>query len=173
MIRKSIIAAVAFLTIASYANATLIAEWTFESAVPTTPGTSPGNFGAEGGVNAGASSLATGLHASAASVWSTPVGNGSAKSLSGDHWAVGDYYQFCTSTSGYSSIVVVDQTGSNTGPRFHLKSAPTVIQQRFFVHCLFNGAKYGLGSGTTAAQQRLGDVLAIPPDNLARLLPSD
>src|SRR5205823_15131909 len=69
------------------------------------------------GVLAAGSSF-TGLHASSLTVWSNPVGNGSAKSVSSDHWAVGDYYQFSFSTSGYSAISITwDQTGSNTGPR--------------------------------------------------------
>ena len=40
------------------------------------------------------------------------------KSFSSNNWAVGDYYQFQTSTSVYHAIQVSwDQTGSGTGPR--------------------------------------------------------
>src|SRR5262249_48929727 len=64
----------------------------------------------------------TGLHASAATVWSNPAGNASAKSVSSDHWAVGGYYQFSFSTSGYTAITITwDQLGSGTGPR-HFKA---------------------------------------------------
>ena len=56
-------------------------------------------------------------------VWSNPAGNGSAKSLSSNNWATGDYYQFTLtiSDSEFSglglSVYRFDQTGSNTGPK--------------------------------------------------------
>ncbi|MEI9897096.1 MAG: hypothetical protein WDN28_25350 [Chthoniobacter sp.] len=73
-----------------------------------------------GGVNA--SGVATGLHASGSTVWSNPVGNGSAKALSSNTWATGDYYQFTLSINdnafaGMGLEIAFDQTGSNTGPK--------------------------------------------------------
>ena len=92
---------------------TVLANWTFETSVPVTAGP----FAAEGGLNA-ASSFASGLHASGSVAYSTPSGNGSAHSFSSNNWAVGDYYQFTTSTTGFSNISVVwDQVGSSTGPK--------------------------------------------------------
>ena len=89
-----------------------LAEWTFESSVPTTAGP----HAAEGGLFAG-SSFATGSHASQAVVYSNPVGNGSFESFSSNNWGVGDFYQFQTSTAGYESISFQwDQTRSGTGP---------------------------------------------------------
>ncbi len=92
-----------------------LALWTFEnlaagfSATGTTPGQT---FTANSG-----SGTASALHASASSAWSSPVGNGTARSLSSDHWASGDYYQFSTSSIGFNSIQLSwDQTGSNSGP---------------------------------------------------------
>src|SRR5690349_21798851 len=76
-------------------QAVLIADWTFETSVPTTAGP----YVAEGGVNA-ATSFASGLHAGA-SVYSNPAGAGSAESFSSTAWAIGDYYQFTSSTIGY------------------------------------------------------------------------
>jgi hypothetical protein len=62
------------------------------------------------------SGTASGVHASS-DVFSTPVGNGSAESISATKWAVGDYWQFRTSTLGSSGIEVSwDQTSSSTGP---------------------------------------------------------
>jgi len=62
--------------------------------------------------------MASGAHASAATDWTTPAGNGSDNSLSANTWAIGDYYQFTLSTVGYSGIgVSFDTTGSGTGPR--------------------------------------------------------
>lgn len=120
MIRRTIFAAAVLMCVASYARATLIAEWTFEVSVPATAGPHT----AEGGVNA-ASSLALGSHSNGATVYSNPSGNGSNESFSSNTWSVGDYYEFCTSTTGYDTIVVSwDQAGSNTGPRdFDLKSS--------------------------------------------------
>ncbi len=119
MIRRTIFAAVVLMSVASYAHATLLAEWTFEVSAPVTAGPHT----AEGGLNA-ASSLALGVHPGG-STYSSPAGNGSARSFSSNTWVVGDYYQFCTSTTGYGSIVVSwEQAGSNTGPRdFDLKSS--------------------------------------------------
>jgi hypothetical protein len=62
--------------------------------------------------------VASGLHASALTDWSTPSGNGSTDSFSSNTWAVGDYWQFAFATSGYSGVsITFDQTGSATGPR--------------------------------------------------------
>ena len=44
------------------------------------------------------------------------VGNGSPKSMSGNGWAVGDYWQFQSSTLGFSDIgISFDQISSSTG----------------------------------------------------------
>lgn len=97
---------------ASSANADIIAQWTFETSIPATAGP----FAAEGGALA-ASSFASGLHASSATVYSNPVGNGSAESFSSNTWAIGDYYQFSTSSLSYDTITITwDQTRSGTGP---------------------------------------------------------
>lgn len=109
-------ALVASLGFTQIASADTLALWTFESltvsgTAATTP--SPNNFAPEVG-----SGSASALHASASTVWSTPAGNISAKSLSANNWAVGDYFQFTTSTLGYTGVTIsYDQTGSGTGPR--------------------------------------------------------
>ncbi|MDQ6609230.1 MAG: cadherin-like beta sandwich domain-containing protein, partial [Bacteroidota bacterium] len=100
---------------------TIIAKWTFEGVVTTNTGTTPtvstGTSVADVGTQTSGSSF-TGFHTSSATVWSNPTGNGSAKSLSSNTWAVNDYYQFVVNTTGYSTIsVIFDQTGSSTGPR--------------------------------------------------------
>jgi hypothetical protein len=95
-----------------------ISKWNYEAlGTLSTSGTVYNGPAATVGVNASGSSM-NGNHASAASSWINSGGNGSAISLSGNNWAVGDYYQFQTSTYGFSSVYVsLDQTGSNTGPR--------------------------------------------------------
>jgi hypothetical protein len=76
-----------------------------------TNSTSP-SFAAELGVG-----IASGVHASSSSVWSGPSGNGSARSLNVNTWAIGDYFEFSTSTTGYTNIGVSwSQTSSGTGP---------------------------------------------------------
>jgi len=110
-----------FFAVQSYAQTTL-AKWTFDAlSVSSTPGTSPtitaGSAAADSGALT-AGSAVSGLHASSSTVWSTPVGNGSAKSLSSNTWAIGDYYQFNFRTSGYGGIRITwDHVSSSTGPR--------------------------------------------------------
>jgi hypothetical protein len=97
-----------------YARASVVlANWTFEnytaSATPTATGPT---LLAEAGLGVGVA-VATGVHASSSAVWSSPAGNGSAKSFSANNWTVGDYYQFRASSLGYSGISLGwDQTGS-------------------------------------------------------------
>jgi hypothetical protein len=98
----------------------VLAKWTFEGVTTTNTGTTPtfsvGSAQADLGVKAATSNF-TGLHASAATVWSNPAGNGSLKAVSSNTWGVNDYYQFSLSTTGYAGISVsVDHNGSGTGP---------------------------------------------------------
>lgn len=100
-------------------RAATIAQWTFESSIPssgTNTQTSLSGIAPEVG-----SGSASGVHASAAA-WSSPSGNGSAHSFSVNTWAVGDYFQFQVSTLGFSGIgLSYDQISSSTGPgRFDL-----------------------------------------------------
>jgi hypothetical protein len=112
-----------YLASPSQSSAGLVATWDFETAATTNTGASPSPTVAAtipGGVNV--TGVATGLHASSATVWSNPAGNGSSKSLSSNMWATGDYYQFTISVSdnefsGLGLSVAFDQTGSNTGPK--------------------------------------------------------
>ena len=107
------VSALALLTAcAAPATADILANWTFEVSVPATAGP----HAAEAGVNA-AASFASGFHVSPSVVYSNPVGNGSLESFSSNFWAVGDYYQFITSTAGFQNISISwDQTRSSTGP---------------------------------------------------------
>jgi hypothetical protein len=101
-----------------YARASVIlANWTFETYTASATATATGpTLLAEAGLGAGVA-VATGVHASSSAVWSSPAGNGSAKSFSANNWTVGDYYQFRASSLGYSGISLRwDQTGSSTGP---------------------------------------------------------
>ena len=90
------------------ADPTVVANWTFETSIPATAGP----FAAETGTGS-----ALGFHAGA-TTYSSPAGNGSTHSFSSTAWAVGDYYQFQTSTLGDPNVAIsFDQTSSNTGPR--------------------------------------------------------
>ena len=72
---------------------------------------------ADSGINA-ATSFSTAKHADATTIWTAASGNGSSKSLSASKWAVNDYFQFQTSTLGYSNIqLAVDAVSSGTGPK--------------------------------------------------------
>ena len=102
-----------FLT--STASAGLIASWTFETTPPADvnnsasyPNAIPANSG---------SGNASGVHASGATDWTTPAGNGSANSFNSNNWSIGDYYQFQVSTLGMENLAFSwDQTRSATGP---------------------------------------------------------
>ncbi|MGL2966865.1 YDG domain-containing protein [Flavobacterium sp. XGLA_31] len=99
---------------------TAIAKWTFEGVTIATPGSTAvitaGSAVADQGLQT-SGSLFSSTHASTATIWSTPAGNGSTKSATSDHWAVGDYYQFKVNTSDYHDLAIAfDQTGSATGP---------------------------------------------------------
>ncbi len=98
------------------AAATIITQWTFES--PNTPAGATAATYPNAIAPAAGSGNAGGVHTSASTAWSTPAGNGSAYSFSSNNWSVGNYYQFSTSTTGFTGISVSwDQTGSATGPR--------------------------------------------------------
>jgi hypothetical protein len=103
------------LVVAQSSFGGIITQWTFETSSTAIGGTSNhiDNIAPETG-----SGLASEVHASASTVWSSPAGNFSSHSLSANNWSSGDYYQFQTSTIGFSGISVqYDQTGSSTGPR--------------------------------------------------------
>ena len=69
---------------------------------------------------------ADGLHASSSTVYSTPSGNGSARSISANNWASNDYYQIRFTSVGYQNLkLTFDQTGSSTGPAEFLVSYST------------------------------------------------
>jgi hypothetical protein len=94
-----------------------LALWTFEVSVPAATDQSViSNIEAEIGVKA-STSFASGVHASSATDYSNPVGNGSNESFSVNTWEQNDYFQFELNSTGYSDIKISwDQTGSSTGP---------------------------------------------------------
>lgn len=109
---KTVLAALAVAAYTSQAQAVAVVQWDFEAV--TAPAASTTWSGIAASLGAG---TASGVHASSAT-WSTPAGNGSAKSASVNTWAVGDYWQFSFSTTGYSGLILsVDQAGSSTGPK--------------------------------------------------------
>ena len=115
MIKTALAAtALAALTFALPAQAITVVKWDFESATaPVAAGTTWTSIAASTGTG-----TASGVHASAATAFSTPSGNGSPKSASANTWSVGDYWQFTFSTTGYTGLTLsFDQTGSSTGPR--------------------------------------------------------
>ncbi len=111
--RKSVAVMVVAILSAAPVLAATLANWTFEVSAPNTAGPHVAELGLFA-----ASSFASGFHANPSTVWSSPVGNGSQRSFSSNHWTAGDYYQFTTSTLGYENITFGwDQARSSTGPR--------------------------------------------------------
>jgi len=100
---------------------TLLSAWSFPTPLPTGTGNVPvGQIYSYGAADQGiltAGSSFRGVHASSASTWTSPSGNSSLYSLSGNNWAIGDYWEARFSTLGYSDINVGwDQARSSTGP---------------------------------------------------------
>jgi len=95
---------------------TTIAGWNFSDFGASVTNTSFGPVAATAGVNASGAVL-NGVHSNALSVWSSPVGNGNADSLSANTWTAGDYFQFQFSTLTFSNIGMAwSQARSSTGP---------------------------------------------------------
>ncbi|MCW5556048.1 MAG: PEP-CTERM sorting domain-containing protein [Verrucomicrobiae bacterium] len=114
---KRTIALLSVLAVSSVlsARADILAQWTFETSLPAgQPGAGVALTDIAAEVGTG---VASGFHVGD-SVYSNPVGNGSAESFSSTLWAVGDFYQFQFSTIGFTGIgISFDATSSNTGPR--------------------------------------------------------
>lgn len=108
MLKKSVVLiAVAILTLSgrSQAAPVTLAQWTFETSVPTTAGPHSPELGS------GAATINT------EGTISNPAGWGSIESFSSNGWDVGEYFQFQVSTLGFQDLQVGWQhTGSNTGP---------------------------------------------------------
>lgn len=110
-------AAFVFFSSGCLCQATMIADWTFETSQPNGSGTTISGIIAESGVNA-AISIASGCHANSSTAWTSPKGySGTANSFSGNRWSAGDYFQFQTSTVGFKDITIVfEQMSSDSGP---------------------------------------------------------
>ncbi|MFT3990892.1 MAG: PEP-CTERM sorting domain-containing protein [Luteolibacter sp.] len=93
---------------ALHSRAAVLVQWTFENSRPAASGFHDAETG--GG-------QASGSHASAATSYTSPIGNGSGYSFASNHWEAGDFYQFTFSTLGASGITLgFDQGSSLTGP---------------------------------------------------------
>jgi hypothetical protein len=134
---KTVLATIALAGFSYSAQAVTVVQWDFEAAVIPGAGTTWSGIAASLGTG-----TASGVHA-ASSTWSKPAGNGSPFSASSNAWAVGDYWQFSFSTTGYTGLVVnFDETGSNTGPRDFALAYSTngVTFTNFANYSLINGA---------------------------------
>jgi hypothetical protein len=110
---KALLASTALVALTLPANAVTVVQWDFQTppADLTDSATSPSVAASIG------TGTAVGVHASTATDWSTPAGNGSSDSLSSNTWATGDYYQFSFATTGFAGMTLsFDQTRSSTGP---------------------------------------------------------
>ena len=113
------VASVAAAFAATLAGADVVAGWSITTALPVGPPPSGATYvygAADLGANTVGSSL-RGVHAAAATVWTSPAGNGSQYSFSSNTWAIGDYYEVRLSTLGFTDISISwDQARSSTGP---------------------------------------------------------
>jgi hypothetical protein len=103
---KAILAATIFVFAGlGECQATILANWTFETSQPTTAGPISPEVGSGTASSSGVLNL------------NSPSGNGSAHSYSGNTWAVGDYFQFSVATIGFQDIKLSwAQSSSSTGP---------------------------------------------------------
>lgn len=109
-------AAIGIVTSGQTAHAAIIAQWTVEGT--TTPADlANSTTGPTVAAATGVGSLG-GVHLSAVTDWTTPVGPASENAYSVNTWTTGDYFQFSSTTAGFENIKVsFDATGSGTGPR--------------------------------------------------------
>ena len=113
------------------AQPTTLALWTMPTAFPTGAGLVPtgtsyrppnGSFPAgtpDQGLLAGSTSaILSTFHALAAATYTSPAGNGSQYSFSGNNWSPSDFYQVVLpTTGGWTNLSVSwDQARSSTGP---------------------------------------------------------
>ena len=112
------------------AQPTTLALWTMPTAFPTgtsvPTGTSylppNGSFPAgtpdQGLLTGSASAILSTFHALAAATYTSPAGNGSQYSFSGNNWSPNDFYQVVLpTTGGWTNLSVSwDQARSSTGP---------------------------------------------------------
>ena len=115
-------------------NGATIAHWTFEP--PYDPPTVMGNT-ITGLFPAVGNGLAMGFHASATTVFTAATGNGSPTSLVANEWTPGDYWQFQTSTIGFTDIqlgfaqIAINFGATNFSLRYSLdgSSFTTILSQ--------------------------------------------
>ena len=145
--KKYVLALLLGALVAPVQAQSVLASWNFNTATISGTAATFGPISANVGTGS-----ASGGHASSLTVWSSPAGNGSAKSFSSDHWAVGDYYQFSTSTVGVSGVSVAwDQTGSGTGPKdftFQYSTNGSIFADFANYSVLLNGAPNTAWSAT-------------------------
>jgi len=116
---RSAVAAGVVVLASSIASADVIVGWSVPNPLPVGPPPSGATYsigaGDQGALAAG--SDFSGVHANAATVWTSPAGNGSQYSFSSNTWGIGDYYQATFSTLNYAGVSVSwDQARSSTGP---------------------------------------------------------
>ena len=108
-------------------QAITLAEWAIGQLFPSPPptGTSyrPPNLPSAAGTPSGGLlagnplALLTGVHASSATTYSSPAGNGSTYAFSSNTWQPGDYYEVKLPTTGYTGLSISwDQTRTSQGP---------------------------------------------------------
>jgi hypothetical protein len=115
-----ILATVCLAWVTTLTQASVIADWTFETGAITSGFGINTDYGHADVADAGISTAATdasGHHANTSTGWSLAAGNGSEYGLDADHWGLNDYFQFSASTAGFSQITIsYDQISSSTGP---------------------------------------------------------
>lgn len=155
----SAILAIAVVCAAQHSFATVLSSWSFQA--PNVPpvlsdsANGPTINSDAGGIYSATSTI-KGVHASAATDWSAPAGNGSANSYSVNTWAIGDYFEIKTSSLSYYDIVLkFDATGSGTGPRdFKIQSSldgSTFADTGFTYQVLLNGGPAPSWNSTTGS----------------------
>ncbi|MEX2091096.1 MAG: PEP-CTERM sorting domain-containing protein [Pirellulales bacterium] len=165
----AIAAAIALGGMATIASAGTIATWTFETSLPAaTNSATIGPLAAEVGTGS-----ASGVHASATTDYSNPVGNGSLESFSSNEWAIGDYYQFLASSTGLSQIGISwDQTRSSTGPasfkvQYSTDGSSFVDLPDYAIPAISWSSGTPDATGTTSFTENLGAISAL--DNQASI----
>lgn len=92
-------------------NQTGTAQW------PTVGTPFPAGTPTTGFLGGNAAAILSTFHSSTAATYTSPAGNGSLYSFSGNNWSPNDYYQVVLPTSGWTNLTLTwDQARSSTGP---------------------------------------------------------
>jgi len=163
--KKAFLALAVTLSLSAASQAQVIAQWNFSDFGANVTNATFGPVAATGGANASGAVL-NAVHANALSVWSHPLGNGNADSLSVNNWTADDYFEFNFATTGFTDISFsFDQNRSGTGPtNFSFRYSLDGVSFTTFADYAVSSVTWS-GTSSNAASTFLYNLGAVPSLN--------